>query len=397
VDPDTRRTIERILAEQAQQAGHSEDLGSIERIAPRERAPELWDLPPTNAEVLPANLWRYAMTPPQNWGDVTWDRDLTMERMLEERGVTGWRNLLGQVGLGIAEPGASEFTAGLRGLSSMAATVPRELMEAFGRAVEKKNAFYRSTVAHDPPLSPIRTAYHGSPRAYGDPEPSPYGDHGAGYYFTGHADTGSDYAEGMTRATRNLPDATPNVRAFYPAGRFMDLSHDRILVDPNQGRKILDAVGRNPILSDPEFPLPDTLLRDLPTGNVSETGLYQEMLRRYIAHYNVHRGRQLMIEYEDRLSRVSDDMPTDAVMDWYETELSRVPGHARNALNEYLHSLGYDGLWDGFEGVAFDPKRSLIAPWDAEGMLRFIERVSPDEADGLRGIVDRWMEPVGGP
>jgi hypothetical protein len=272
--------------------------------------------------------------------------------------------------------------------------VPRELQEAFVRAASKTNPHYALRAPSWAPSDAARPGYHGSPRGYGEAKPSGYGDWGAGFYWTDEPVDASEYANGMTKATRGLPDAAPNVRSFYPTGKYLDV-HGRDAFSADEANRIVMGLERAPIwrsgVATADYRVHD--IQDMARrGTLTHRVLYDHLSGIVLDYYQDVEAKRLMQAWQDSRTRrgIPAGIYESATDDWLDHELGILRGRARNQVNDILHGAGFDGLWTRGESVAFDPEKTLIPTWDADAMLRFVERVSPEEAERLRGIVDQW-------
>lgn len=182
-----------------EQAGMSIPINPIEGMMAGMDPSTLGNL---NPEVLPANLWNYVVGTSVGRIPEGWDSDLTMNQMLEDYGLEGWKNIAAQVGLGVIEPGVGE--AGLvanKLLPLLAMTLPREVLEWMAKG----------TRALDASGMPVRTL-HGSPAFYKAHDPgnwSASGIYGRGHYVTEGAFVGPSYAEAPNFSAGNAPPGTP--------------------------------------------------------------------------------------------------------------------------------------------------------------------------------------------
>jgi hypothetical protein len=171
-------------------------------------------------DTLPANAWNYLIGASVGRMPQGFDDTLTMQRMLEQYGISGWGNLAAQAGLGAIEPGPGDFARWGPSLLTALADLPVPLLRSLGRA----------TSLTDPSGLPL-WVLHGTPRTFtGPPRPSRAGMMGPGYYG-GIASERTPAAraqaargvESYTGAFRHVdPTDAPQIRTEYRLGRYAD-------------------------------------------------------------------------------------------------------------------------------------------------------------------------------
>jgi hypothetical protein len=381
MNPETRAYIERLLAEQAQQAGAtgdmeflgytypnvSQDLPPDVRTIPQEigepfRPPRDIDMMEAarvmsgqefdafmgmNPQALSSNLWAYGLRNPNEWGEVEWDRELTYGKMLEDIGIEGARNLAAQGALGLLEPGPGE-------LAQIAALVPQRLLRTFGTL--SKGGL--NAVPH----------YHGTPYAYyGMPRASKSGDLGPGFYITRDPSYSNFYTEerpfGTAGPLDNSVNRAGNVRPGYVAGRVLDIDNMEPM-SSSEARALLEPI------------------------RTKKPGFYEDMMRR------ARRGQL----NEAELWREAYDLDIQSSMwaDDFDPGIADEPAWLAGEGNELLRDMGYVGAYSNYtgEGVVWDPAKHYIAPWDVDGMLRAIaesDAVPPEEVFEISKEVADWM------
>lgn len=380
MNPETRAYIERLLAEQAQQAGATGDmefLGYTYHNASRDLPPDVRTIPQEigepfrpprdidmmeaarvmsgqefdafmgmNPQALSSNLWAYGLRNPNEWGEVEWDRELTYGKMLEDIGIEGARNLAAQGALGLLEPGPGE-------LAQIAALVPQRLLRTFGTL--SKGGL--NAVPH----------YHGTPYAYyGMPRASKSGDLGPGFYITRDPSYSNFYTKEQPFASHGPldPDVARagNVRPGYVAGRVLDID-DLEPMTTSQARSLLEPL------------------------RATQPGLYEDMMRK------ARRGQLSEAElWRDMYDLDMEVMGYSPEWDPGEVAQEWVGGPGKDVMQQ----LGYVGAYSDRigEGVVWNPQKHYIAPWDVDGMLRAIaesDAVPPEEVFEISQEVADWM------
>ena len=411
-----REWLERLLAGQAAQAdatGDMEFLGYSYPHAKQQRHPEPmprggpprqpdlmeWSRivgdpsshPMFNPEVLPANLWNYGVGAMVGRTPQEWNPDLRMGDMLRGYGLEGWKNVAAQLGLGIIEPGPGDFAKWAPAIAGgLAAAIPRSLLSAFEEALAKSSGgrFDRTT-----------RFFHGTPiPTRGQLRASEYGDYGRGLYFTDDAFEADGYSEGLTKATRNIPDPAPNVHAFYATGRLL---HKNDIIPEAEAERLLKQLQANPVWQRARGRLlrATELEHDLAYRHDLRYGDFYEEARVTFEDVIDFEGQnRVHAQFEPILESLDpDDYRFDSYMTEFRDELRKLRGVGRNELNNFLQDAGFDGAWFGDEGILFNPAKSIVYPWDAPAMLRVVEEsgvVSPEELNRLAAEVDRWLRPV---
>lgn len=386
---DTRRTIERILREQAERADATGDMEFLGYAYPHAKQdpdpapppPMPWGGPPIepdwmewanmvgntethpsmNPQALSANAWRFIFASPHEWSDMQWDHDLTMREMLEEKGFEGWKNFVMQIGLGIIEPGPGQVAQAFGQLIG----IPMSLQKMVGKRIHP--------ILRDWDDTPLQQYHgtHGYPRGvgveYGLPKASSV-NYNTGHLRGHHTTLDPRYASDFT--------SDPGSRFWldeYPAGA-------RVRMESPVVRRVLEHRGTRPLLTDEAHDLKRAIER-LYRGRAKDD-VVDETLR-----------------YIDELQAA--DKPFDlGELDEVFRELSwgvehATPGAVPPTRMELVRAAGYEGYSDltGIfeeEFLTFKPGENIIRAHHPEDAIRWLLRqpdITPEEMSTIERLV----------
>ena len=361
MDPTTRANLERILAEQAELAGATGDLGTLRRLEPPNMAERV--RPNTNfwgawgdrplSEAPFANAYRYGVTPPSEWRDLGgFDPDATFESVLREQGFEGWRNLLGQLVLGVAEPGPSDIARAF----SLLVGIPLDLQKMIGKRIHP--------ILRDADGTPFQQ-YHGTTKVYD------------------RATASSPNFNAQLRGHHTTPDPT-NASDFGGYGPGSNVRLESPVV-----RRVLETRSNVPMVAEEAVDL-QRALEGYYRGKVPDDVLDETL--RYID--DLHEGGQPFdIRHFDR---IYDELSWN----WKKAHDTSAPGPTRFQI---LRRGGWEGYSDldevyEFEFLTFDPKNLVRGnqPQDAVDWLLRQPDISPEEMGTITRIANEMGLELGG-
>lgn len=267
-----------------------------------------------------------------------WETGLNYGDVARNAGYEGLvADAIGLVG-DLVEPGPGEFASVAKWAPALAAAVPRELLEAFGKVTLR-----------GPDGLPERL-FHGTPTPVPNSQlrPSTSGMLGPGFYATGSAEEAADYAFDVDRSLGRAlerPPQTPAVLSGYsgvPSSRMMDITSTNRF-SPEEAAEIAEKLKHYPGLE--------------PVVEMA--------------------GRQGVLTPDRLYQGIYDNAP-----EW--------------AIPEILQDLGYDAIRapDVGHTVLMNPSSDFIPTWDADKMFDIAERsgqFSPEEIDELLMLLNSFM------
>lgn len=393
MNPDTRAYIERLLAEQAKQAGATGDMEFLGYTYPnvREQGPDFSPVwredaagfrfsgppiepdpiesmmagrePMRNPEQLTANAARaitsaiVGRSPFAN----PYDPNLTVGQALSELGVDGLNNIIGQVGFALLEPGPFDLAPAFGALIG----IPLELQRMIAKRIHPSLLDWDGL-----PMQMYRGSAHPSTEIL--------------------THTGTNYTTTL-RGAHHTPDPV------Y-AGDFTEIDHmprgnyrigANVRMESPVVTRVLEMRGTRPILPDEA----DDLKRAIQTlygGRVSEEVLDETL--RFIDDLEAG-GQPFDLPMMDRVY---------AELDY---DFKRQSGRGNSAVGptrmQLLTTAGYEGYGDlgaifEHEFLTFDPGKNLIRanhPEDAVAWMLRRPDVSPEEMEVLQRAMEQYGVP----
>lgn len=349
-----------MLAEQAEAAGATGDmrfLGSMSPVSPRERERPFWEgmgEGSGNPQALIANAYRYASTAPHEWGDLGgFDPQLSFGEVLSEQGFEGWRNLAGQIALGVIEPGPADLAR----MASFLVGIPMSIQKMLAKRIHPSLIDVDGT-----PLQ----QYHGTPRVY---------DRATGISRNFSADL---------RGHHTTPDPTnASDFALQPTGGYGPGSNVRM--ETPAVRRVLETRSNVPMKPDEAADLQRSLegyyRGKIPDDVLDETLRYVDDLQAGGEPFDIR-----------HLDRIYDEL----TWNWKKTQGTSAPGPTRYQI---LRRGGWEGYSDldevyEFEFLTFDPAKNIIRAGHVEDATDWLLR-QPDLTPAEMNAITRIMQELG--